>query len=254
MLFIRLVFIAFATSIIVGAVLGLVEQFTTVPVILHAERYEHAETGHAHDATAAAHEEHTHESAWEPSDGFERTVFTVIADMSVVFGFSLLLMVFMCAATHVRGTPVSPGNGALWGFAAFLVVFLAPAFGLPPETPGTFSAPLIERQLWWLATVVIAALSLGALVFAHGRWKLIAFVLIPWPYLLGAPEIAGSKFAGHGAAEIAALEDLGRQFIWTTGLTNFVLWLVLGTVGGWALKRWVSSAALDRGSQTIAPN
>lgn len=254
MLFRRLVFIAFAMAIVVGTALGLVEQFTTVPAILHAEQYEHAETGHAHDTIAAAHGEQAHESAWEPSDGFERTVFTVIADMSVVFGFSLLLMVFMYAAEHVRGTLVGPGNGALWGFAAFLVVFLAPALGLPPETPGTFAAPLIERQLWWLATVVIATLSLGVLVFAHAWWKLIAFALIPLPYLLGVPEITGSKFAGHSAEEIATLEHLRQQFIWATGFTNLVLWLVLGTVGGWALKRWVSSAVPERDSQAMVPH
>lgn len=189
MLFRRLVFIAFAMAIVLGAAFGVIEQFTTIPVILHAEQYEHPEITDAHQASTTPHAEHVHEHTWEPSNGFERTIFTMIADMAVVFGFSLLLMVFMSAAERVRGTPVGPGRGALWGLAAFVAVFLAPAFGLPPETPGILAAPLADRQLWWLATVVIAVMSLGLLVFAHGWWKLIAFALIPLPYLVGAPEI-----------------------------------------------------------------
>ena len=241
MLFRRLVFTAFAMAIVLGAAFGIVQQFTTVPIILHAEQYEHSEVAETHQASTEQHAHHTHEHAWEPSDGQERTIFTLIADMAVVFGVSLMLMVFMCAAEHVRGMPVGPGRGALWGLAAFIAVFLAPAFGLPPETPGILAAPLADRQLWWLATVLIAMVSLGLLVFAHGWRKLLAFALVPLPYLVGAPEITDSKFAGHGAAEVDALEHLGQQFIWATGLSNLLLWLVLGIVGGWALKRWAVS-------------
>ncbi len=47
--------------------------------------------------------------------------------------------------------------GLLWGLAGFVVFVLAPNFGLPPELPGMQAGDLMQRQIWWLATVVLTA-------------------------------------------------------------------------------------------------
>lgn len=230
MLFRRLIFCAVALGIAVGALLGIGEQFSTAPLIAQAEQYEHADPHHD-----GAHE-HT---AWAPADGAPRIGFTIVANACVGIGFALLLMVAMSIAVLARGVPMGPAMGALWGLGGFAAVFVAPGLGLSPEVPGTAAAALTDRQLWWIATVAVAIVALALLIFAPGWKKLPALVLMPLPYLYGAPEPSGGLFAGHAPGDIAALEQIHQQFIWATGLTNLVFWLVLGSVCGWAMRRWV---------------
>lgn len=237
MLFRRLIFAAVAIGLAAGALLGIGEQFTTAPLIAHAEHYESA--GHDHGAN-----EH---QAWAPADGAPRILFTVVADMGVAIGFALLLMVAMSIAVLARGTPMGPSFGALWGLSGFAAVFLAPALGLSPEVPGTAAAAPTDRQLWWVATVCVAVVALAIVIFAPGWKKLPAPVLMPLPYLSGAPEPAGSPYAGHGPVATAALEQLHQQFIWASGITNLVLWLALGTACGWAMQRWIVPDTPPRG-------
>lgn len=241
MLFRRLIFAAVALGALIGPVFGVSQQFTTVPIILAAEHFERFA---AHQAT---HHADTH---WAPSDGLERTAFTVIADVCVVVGFALLLLVAMSVAGAAGDAPMGAGVGVLWGLAAFAVVFLAPALGLAPEVPGTQAAPLVDRQLWWLVTALVAAASLALLVFAPGWKKLPALVLLPLPYLFGAPEISGPLFAGHSPAEIARLEELRQQFVWVTAATNLALWVALGAACGWTMKRWIWAQTRARAPST----
>lgn len=234
MLFRRLIFAASAVGLVVGALLGLGEQFTTAPLIAQAEHYEHA----GHHEAGHAHADHDHQ-AWSPADGAPRIVFTIIADGGVAIGFALLLMVAMSTAVAARDMPLGAGHGMLWGAAGFMAVFVAPALGLSPEVPGTAAAALADRQVWWIATVLVASAALAILVFAPRLKKLAALALLPLPYLYGAPTPAGSPYAGHTPAATAALEQIHQQFIWASAATNLVFWLVLGAACGWAAQRWL---------------
>ncbi|WP_423824032.1 CbtA family protein [Salinisphaera sp. SPP-AMP-43] len=234
MLFRRLIFAAVAVGLVVGALLGLGEQFTTAPLIAQAEHYEHA--GHRD----AGHIQAGHDQdAWAPSDGAQRALFTIAADSGVAIGFALLLMVAMGAAAAARGASLGAGYGALWGAAGFTAVFGAPALGLSPEVPGTAAAALADRQFWWIATVLVVSLALAIIAFAPRLKKLAALVLLPLPYLYGAPQPAGSPYADHNPAAAAALEQIHQQFIWASAVTNLVFWLVLGVACGWAAQRWL---------------
>lgn len=244
MLFRRLILSAVAVGVVVGALLSVGQQFSTVPIIAAAETYEQpAEPAHATTTPAQGDShQHSHDDAesWAPADGLERMMFTVLADVGVAIGFGILLLVLMALAQSTLGATISPVTGALWGAAGFGAVFLAPAFGLSPEVPGTAAAALGSRQSWWIATMVIAAVALALIAFAPGYKKLGALVLLPLPYLFGAPEADGPLFAGQGPEAVAALEQLHGRFIVATGLVNAVFWVVLGVACGWVMRRWIS--------------
>src|SRR5262245_21685033 len=141
----RRLFIAAASAgLLSGLFVTLVHQVTTVPVILDAEVFEKAADEKAAAAPApttdATHEDgHDHEhdaAAWEPQDGFERTAYTLGADLLTGIGFALLLI----AAYAISGRSIDWRQGVYWGLAGFVVFTLAPGLGLPPEVPGTAAA------------------------------------------------------------------------------------------------------------------
>jgi len=147
-----------------------------------------AAAGHDHstETSAIRSHEHDHEAdAWEPANGVERTGYTVLANISMAIGFAL----FLAAAICVSGRQVGWRSGLLWGAAGYLVFFVAPSLGLPPEVPGTQAAPLHDRQLWWLLAAGSTALGLGIFVYArHRLLKLLGLVLLLVPHLVGAPQ------------------------------------------------------------------
>jgi len=245
MLFRRLILSAVAVGVLAGILLSVGQQFTTVPIITAAETYEqpaapaHDSHGTAHAHGAAHSHGHGDAESRGAAEGFQRAAFTVLADMGVAIGFGILLLVVMALARTTLGATMGPGTGALWGAAGFGAVFLAPALGLSPEVPGTAAAALESRQLWWITTVAIAAIALALLAFAPGYRKLGALVLLPLPYLFGAPEADGPLFAGHGPEAVEALEQLHLRFIVATGLLNAVFWVILGVACGWVMRRWI---------------
>ncbi len=99
--------------------------------------------GHDHDHAAAA---------WEPEDGFQRILFTAIADILTGIGFSLLLV----AGYRIWGGQMNWRTGLYWGLAGFAAIVLSPDLGLPPKCRARKQAPLLDRQLWWLATALLA--------------------------------------------------------------------------------------------------
>ena len=178
---------------------------------------------------AAVTTEHDHGAeAWEPADGFERNAFTVLADILTGIGFSLLLV----AAYALRGERVDWHKGFCWGLAGFAVFTLAPNLGLPPEIPGTEAAPLLDRQMWWLATVILTAGGL-ALLFLSKQVKpvyyLVAVAMIVAPHAIGAPQPAEY----HSAAP----ESLAHRFIVAVTMTSFLFWVAMGTLTGLLYKR-----------------
>jgi cobalt transporter subunit CbtA len=234
--------VALLAGIGAGVVNWAMAMFGTTPLILEAEVFENvgaAEAGAATataEATAHTHEagaaEHEHDAeAWAPADGWERNLHTLGADVVTGVGYAFLLI----AAIVFFGKGADWRRGLLWGLAGFATFSLAPAFGLPPELPGTEAAPLLDRQLWWIGTVVATA---GGL-FAAARLRnvygyAIAVVLIAAPHVIGAPqpETPGGL----------APEELEHKFILAAIATSLVFWVVLGALTGAFFKRYATDA------------
>ncbi|UWU26054.1 CbtA family protein (plasmid) [Rhizobium sp. CB3060] len=230
------------TSVLVGLIAGpaitAVQAFGTSRLIAQAEVYERAGEGHHHEAAVAdspisghAASEHEHEEGgWQPSDGFERTAFTLAANILTSIGYSLVLvgLIALCGRTPTWR------EGLGWGIAAFACVMLAPMLGLPPELPGTPSAPLAERQLWWIATVVSTAVAIALVIFQRKPWTVaLAMLVVAAPHLVGAPQ---APEGSHGLAP-AALE---RQFVAMAALTSLLLWIMIGSLGATFFRRMES--------------
>ncbi|MDF2800035.1 MAG: cobalt transporter, partial [Devosia sp.] len=160
-MFRNLFFAALVAALCAGLVASTIQHFRVTPLILHAENFE-GEGAHSHgEATPAEHSHapgtpvHDHGAdEWTPQDGWERTGYTVLANLLAAAGFALVIG----AVGLLANIPITPGNALLWSLAGFASFTLAPAFGLPPELPGMPAADLGARQLWWVAT----ALATGA--------------------------------------------------------------------------------------------
>ncbi len=223
-------------ALIAGLIGALVMSALTLPwatsLILEAESYETAmeSAGHHHDGEESLH----HDEEWVPQDGMERAFYTVVADVLVGIGYALILGAFMALA-GAQGAL----RGLLWGGAGFLVFFLLPALGLPPELPGTQSAELGVRQAWWLLTVICSAAGLALLAFGPG-WgaKLLGAGLVLLPHLIGAPQ----PEIHHSAVP----HELLQRFWLASAVTNLLFWLTLGSVLGRLYARGDSGKPLTR--------
>ncbi|MES2739937.1 MAG: CbtA family protein [Pseudomonadota bacterium] len=192
---------------------------TTAPHTHRAAPHEHAAQGEA---------AHTHEhGGWQPENGFERTFFTVLANISMAVAFGLLLAAGFC----LRGGALSWRAGLVWGAAGYAVFFLAPSLGLPPELPGTQAAPLAARQFWWMMTALSTAGALALLTQAR-NWplRIAGVALLAAPHLIGAPQPL--EHGGTAPAELA------RSFIYASAIANAVFWLALGGLAGWFYKKY----------------
>ncbi|MGH8582746.1 MAG: CbtA family protein [Gammaproteobacteria bacterium] len=215
-LFRRIVFAAAISGALAGITLTALQVLEVVPLILEAETFEPPE------GKEAGHEPLPD---WAPGDGWERTLYTALANSGAGIGFALLL----CALFALRER-VAVTQGVLWGVAGFIVFFLSPALGLPPELPGTPAAPLIERQLWWLLTVLATSGAMALLVLKRAwSFKLAGVALMMVPHLFGAPHVeAGAVLAPAG---------LARRFVVAATWTNGLFWVLLGGLSAWVFQR-----------------
>ena len=187
-LFRRIVLAAALAGLIAGLAATLAHAFSTVPLIFQAETYEEAAPAHEHD------------HGWQPEDGVERTSLTVLADVLTGVGFGLLLV----SAYTLRGRDVGWREGLCWGLAGFATFSLAPGLGLPPELPGTAAAPLLDRQLWWLATAAATGGGLALILLRRGPAAVVAgLALLALPHLVGAPVPEAPSSAALAAASSA---------------------------------------------------
>jgi cobalt transporter subunit CbtA len=221
----RLVFVAVCAGLLSGIFATAAHQIGTVPVILKAEVYEKA----SEHVTPMAQE---HAAVWEPQNGIERTAYTLLADILTAIGFALLL----AAGLALRGGNVTWRDGLFWGLAGFATFTIAPGLGLPPEVPGTEAAPLLERQLWWLATAVSTGSALALFAFTRrAPWAVLAAVLMVLPHLYGAPQPA--------TPAAAAPEALAHQFVVAVTIVSLLFWLILGVSTGYFYRLFQPTAS-----------
>jgi cobalt transporter subunit CbtA len=232
----------FLAGLVVGLAVAALQHFTTSQLILQGEIYEKA----AHDQHAAVNSpalpiilvhdhgvgnaatgpEEEEEEGWQPANGWQRVTATSVATIATSIGYALILIAVLLAA----GVPIVPRTAFVWGIAAFAATSLAPALGLSPELPGSAAAPLVARQIWWVATALCTAG--GIFLLAHIDYRSarsVGVVLIVLPHLVGAPK--APTFKSTAPAELAA------QFAATSLVVSAVLWVLLGLAVGYAWQR-----------------
>ncbi|MGP6226104.1 CbtA family protein [Pseudomonas aeruginosa] len=214
-------------GLLAALLLTLLQILWVTPLILEAETYEQskpvAAQPHEHASGVAAHVHD--EEAWEPEDGWQRTLSTTGGNLVVAVGFALML-----AGLFTLRAPGQTWQGLLWGLAGYAVFCLAPSLGLPPELPGTAAADLVQRQYWWIATAAATAVGLALLAFG-GNWplKLVGAALLALPHLFGAPqpEVHASL----------APEALAQRFVIASLVSNALFWTALGLAAAWLFRR-----------------
>jgi cobalt transporter subunit CbtA len=239
MIFSRIIYSAILIGIVTGVVLSCLQVINLNPIIVAAESFEVDAGGAgsaAGDHSGDSHE-HSHDE-WAPADGLERTAYTFLANVLASTGFAAILLAMMAQFWLARERNISWSQGLLWGLAGYLAVFVAPAFGLPPEIPGAVAAPVEHRQLWWALTVLSVSIGLGLLAFAATKFKALGLLLLALPYVIGAPHNQGPMFQHADPAALAALTELHQRFVVISGITNLVFWLLLGIACRLAFNRW----------------
>lgn len=197
----RLVFAAAFAGLAAGLLLTALQQVEIVPLLRQAEMFEQ-----------------------DPHHKSPVLLATIAANVVLATGFALLL----AAAMSLRGMS-GWRAGLLWGVAGYVVFFVAPSLGLPPELPGTLPAPLFDRQLWWVGAVASTAAGLWLAAFAQRpAWRVVGLALIALPHLIGAPR----PVALGGTAPV----ELARQFVFATYLVNGLFWLTLGALLSFSLS------------------
>jgi len=250
-----IVFSAVVSGLIAGGAVTVAQQFSTVPLILKAETYEHdeaegnakpaasaAQRDSAHDHSGHDHAAHQHDgpqpgahqhdaTAWKPAEGLPRHAFTAAANVLTATGFALLL----AGIYALRGRAVTWRDGLLWGLSGFVIFTIAPGVGLPPELPGVPTASLAPRQAWWIATAAVTACGLGLIFLQRSAWAaVLGLCLMAAPHLFGAPQPAAVETDVPGA--------LSHQFVVAATVTSLLFWALLGSLTGMAYGRFSTRA------------
>jgi cobalt transporter subunit CbtA len=246
---------ALVAGLFSGALMTVAQEARVIPLILHAEEFEggdeepaapgaeaRPDASHEHSALGigAALSEvaaylspisvaHAHEGEHEDGGimfGMSRFSGTLLANLVTGAGFALLL----AGVSLVTGNAITVANGALWGAAGWLAVHLLPAIGLPPELPGFPAAELGDRQVWWIATVVLSAVGLYLLILKDGVAAKVAGVV-----LIAAPQVYGAPQPADIASNVPAV--LGAEFAVAALATTLFFWIVLGLSLGFANEK-----------------
>jgi len=233
-MFRRILITALLAGFLGGLGISVVQEFTTAPIIHHAEEFESkAAPGlHKHGVLDKAPNRLLYlaqakdtlpaeNKIWAPADGIERSLYSTLANILAGIGFALILV----ACIALSGRHVDGRTGVLWGIAGFAVINLAPALGLPPEVPGAMAAELGARQGWWLLCVAATAAGLWMLIFRHGAyWVVAGIVVMALPHLIGAPQPA--RIGGPVPPELAG------HFVAASLVTAAIFWCALGWLSG----------------------
>jgi len=230
-LFARIFYAALVAGLIAGLFVTVIQGVRQVPLIHLAETFEQVDAAHGHGHDAASEGAHDHGEGWAPADGLERTAFTALANLLAGVGYALV----MIAAFALSGGVAGVRQGVLWGLGGYATFVLAPAFGLPPELPGSVAPDLMLRQAWWILTAAATAIGLLMIVFTGRHWlKGIGALSIALPHAIPLPHPAG-----HGTAP----PELAAQFVTATLVTNLLFWIALGALSAVAFRRIVMKPA-----------
>jgi cobalt transporter subunit CbtA len=230
---------ALVSGLLAGVLVTILQEFTTTPLILHAEEFEGGGDEHAFldnvyqgGTFVLVHDEEDHGGGWAPENGVERVFYTFLANLVAGVDFALLLV----AGFVLQGKPVDARRGVMWGIAGFAAFTIAPALGLPPEVPGSLAAELGARQIWWLSTAVASGAGLWCLVLGGRHWlRALGVVLIVLPHVIGAPR--PEEIGGPVPPELAG------QFVAASLVTAFVFWAALGWLAGRCYQGFVGQPA-----------
>jgi len=223
------------SGVIAGALLSLMQQFYVVPLILEAETYETQTSQHSH-SNHTHHEQNSNieQAEWTPEEGNERNLFTLMTNILLGIGFSLLIISLM-TATGYSGWQF----GLMWGLAGFCIFYLAPSLGLPPELPGAIQAEFEYRQLWWAATVISTAMGLS-LLFLNPA---VTFRILGVIFII-APHFFSSSIS---VATISSVpQELTHSFIIATSITNMIFWFVIGVLNGILKSRYFETKLIQK--------
>ena len=226
-MFRRIILTALFAGILGGLGITVIQEFTTTPLILEAEKFEQG----APATSLLPHlflvrPAHGHGGEVQDVEGrLQRSALTAAANILTAVGFALL----MTACFALVGRQVDGGTGVLWGMAGFAAFALSPALGLPPELPGSMSAELGARQSWWLFCVLSSVAGLWLMILRRGQvWKVAGILLLVLPHAIGAPQ--PEKIGGAVPPELAA------HFAAASIVTAAVFWWAIGWLSGtcWA--------------------
>ena len=225
-MFRTIVLVAAVAGAVAGLVLTALQHASTVPLILKAETYE-AKAAPPHGVSAT----HDHGAeGWAPADGVERIAYTTLVNVVGAIGLALQLVVL----GEIAGGIVGWRQGMFWGMAGFAAFTLAPSLSLPPELPAMPAADLIDRQIWWAATVVLTAGGLALIVFRPALWAAaLGIALIVAPHVVGAPQPA--------SFETPVPHDVAQRFVASVLVSGFVFWVLLGGLAGFVRSRLLAS-------------
>ena len=237
---------AIAVGIITGIVYGLFQQTQISPIIYGAEAYEVADAPltHSHNTDGnqtVKTEPELKEEAWAPEDGVQRIFSTMTANITIAIAYALVMISLMALHDAKSSKPkISAKQGALWGIAALLALFIAPAlFGLHPEVPGTVAAELINRQQWWMFCAGISVVGIAVVYYSSNKYKFIGVLLLATPHIIGAPLPESHGFANTDPSAVSELSQLTSEFFLMTSLGMAIFFILLGTLSGWVVKRYI---------------
>ncbi|MGR3460744.1 MAG: CbtA family protein [Roseovarius sp.] len=208
--------------------------------IILAERYETGELVHFGNDAVGDESETVSRDSLDPGHGdaeeadtsaLTRNVMTVLFYALTYSGYGLIL----AAAYQVAGLfgrKISLQQGILWGIAGFTCVQLAPAMGLAPELPGTISADITLRQIWWLGAVLATGAGLALIGFGRNvPFVVVGVVLLALPHVIGAPVL--DSFNGTAPPELAG------EFSARVLGVGLAVWALLG----WLTARFAAPEA-----------
>lgn len=222
-MFIRILTSGLLAGAAAGLVAALMQFFFVQPVLLHAELYESGQLLHfGPEPRPSAHQD---------VGGFDprRDGLSVLFTMLIYTGYAIVVIALMSLA-ELRGAQVNGRTGLIWGAAGFLVVHLAPGFGLAPELPGAAAGDLTTRQVWWVGTVLATGIAVWLIAFTRSWFGLGAAVaLLLTPHLIGVPE--------PDSFQSPAPSELGALFVARAYGAGLAAWVVAGSLAGFFWSR-----------------
>jgi cobalt transporter subunit CbtA len=207
--------VVLCSGALAGLILSVVQQFTVVPLIAAAERYE----------TEDAH----HGAEWKPEDGWERKGWTVVTTVLTGIGFAGVLFGFLSMTSN----RITTRSGVLWGLAAFACFHLVPSLGLPPMPPGVPVSDVQPRQLWWTCAVLSAAAGLWLITRKTWMKRIAGVVVLMAPHLVTVTAVVGDS---------PVPPELMRNFAVASLASVAIFWILVGGIGGYLFSRWPDKA------------